>query len=231
MKYTKANLPYSFYSNSLLIFLLLPLVLAGCKLSNSETTLPSIQEIHLPMPDGVQLTVDLYVPHDFDESSPYPIILEYLPYWKDEHRKSWYGVFNYFVQAGYRVARVDIRSTGRSEGTIVPYEYSDQELDDAFSAAPDFTLDSAYFRDRFYSAPWLLKYKQQQHDGTFWDRASLNSHYEGFDTPTFLIEGMYDGYRDLVECFFAQTQSQALIGPWNHTWPHRNAYFLLNLTV
>ena len=68
--------------------------------------------------------------HNFDHSLQYPIILEYLPYRKDEHRASRYGVFNYFVQNGYLVARVDIRGTGRSEGEIVPYEYSDQELDD-----------------------------------------------------------------------------------------------------
>ncbi len=252
------------------------------------------------MPDGVQLAADLYVPHDFDPAKQYPIIMEYLPYRKDEHRRSRYGVFNYFVQHGYIVARVDIRGTGRSQGTIVPYEYSDRELDDgeqvidylsqldysngsvavfgiswggfnalqlamrkppalktivslmstddlyqddvhfmdgilhvdayeigrdldnALPGAPDFVLDSAYFEQRFLSEPWFLKYKKQQRDGPFWDRASLNSHYGDFDTPTFLIAGLYDGYRDIVERFCNQTKGpkRALIGPWNHTWPH-----------
>lgn len=304
MKYPLGTLSHRLYPRMLLIYLIPLLALTSCESSRPHTDLPTIRELSITMPDGINLAADLYIPHDFDSTSPYPIILEYLPYRKDEHRKSRYGVFNYFVQQGYLVARVDIRGTGRSEGTIIPYEYSEQELDDgeavidylskqdysngnvamfgiswggfnglqlamrkpaalktivslmstddlyqddvhfmdgilhvdayeigrdldnAFPAAPDFTLDSAYFRDRFFSEPWLLKYKQQQRDGAFWNRASLNSHYEGFDTPTFLIAGLYDGYRDLVERFFEQTEGpkRAIIGPWNHTWPHHNAY-------
>lgn len=293
----------SIYSNRLFFKMLigfLLLVSASCQNNTQKEVLPTIREIFIPMSDGVRLAADLYLPHDFDTTRHYPIILEYLPYRKDEHRRSRYGVFNYFVQHGYLVARVDIRGTGRSEGEMVPYEYSDRELDDgeevirhlsqlefsngniaafgiswggfnalqlamrqppalktivslmstddlyeddvhfmdgvlhvdayeigrdldnAFPAAPDFVLDSAYFRERFLSEPWFLKYKKQQRDSEFWDRASLNSHYENFDTPTFLIAGLYDGYRDLVERFFNQTKGpkRAIIGPWNHTWPH-----------
>ena len=283
-----------------LVVSLAALVFSACGRSERPAGLPGIREVFIPMPDGVQLAADLYVPHDFDASQQYPIILEYLPYRKDEHRRSRYGVFNYFVQHGYLVARVDIRGTGRSQGVIVPCEYSDQELDDgeevirylsqqgysngniavfgiswggfnalqlamrkppalktiislmstddlyqddvhfmdgilhvdayeigrdmdnAMPASPDFILDSAYFRQRFQSEPWLLKYKKQQRDGPFWDRASLDGQYADFDTPTFLIAGLYDGYRDLVERFLDRTNGpkRAIIGPWNHTWPH-----------
>jgi hypothetical protein len=279
----------------------LTLSLFGSCHEEATEELPTIREIFIPMPDGVQLAADLYLPHDFDTSQKYPIILEYLPYRKDEHRASRYSVFNYFVQNGYIVARADIRGTGRSEGAIVPYEYSDQELDDgeevirqlaalnysngnvavfgiswggfnglqlamrrppalktivslmstddlyqddvhfmdgilhvdayeigrdldnAFPPSPNFELDSAYFHDRFLSDPWFIKYKKQQHDSPFWDRASLDGNYQDFHIPTFLIAGLYDGYRDIVERFFNQTlgPKRAIIGPYNHTWPHK----------
>jgi putative CocE/NonD family hydrolase len=60
----------------------------------------------------------------------FPVLLEYLPYRKDEERGDRYGVFAYFVQRGYIAARVDIRGTGASEGKLVDYEYTDQEQTD-----------------------------------------------------------------------------------------------------
>jgi putative CocE/NonD family hydrolase len=39
-------------------------------------------------------------------------------------------MYSYFVQRGYVLARVDIRGTGNSQGRVIPYEYSDIELDD-----------------------------------------------------------------------------------------------------
>ena len=283
----------------MLFTVILSLSTMGCQ-SDQPKGFTAIREISIPMPDGVKLAADLYLPDDFEEGRQYPIIMEYLPYRKDEQRASRYGVFHYFVQKGYIVARVDIRGTGRSEGQIVPYEYSEQELDDgevvldhlshlefsngklavfgiswggfnalqlamrkppalkaivslmstddlyqddvhymdgilhvdayeigrdmdnALPASPKFELDSAYFHDRFLSDPWFLKYKKQQRDGPFWDRASLDGKYEGFTMPTFLIAGLYDGYRDVVERFLDQSQGpkRAIIGPWNHTWPH-----------
>ncbi|NER10392.1 hypothetical protein SAMN06265375_10166 [Muriicola jejuensis] len=288
-----------YYRKSFPFILLLALLFMSCG-PDQEREVPAIRELFIEMPDGVKLAADLYLPPDYDPSLRYPIILEYLPYRKDEQRASRYGVFNYFVQRGYLVARVDIRGTGRSDGEIVPYEYSEQELDDgeevirylsgsdfsngnvavfgiswggfnalqlamrkppglktivslmstddlyeddvhymdgilhvdayeigrdmdnAFPASPDFELDSAYFHDRFLSDPWFLKYKKQQGDGPFWNRASLDGNYDGFTMPTFLIAGLYDGYRDLVERFFNQTHGpkRAIIGPFNHTWPH-----------
>jgi putative CocE/NonD family hydrolase len=41
-----------------------------------------------------------------------------------------YPLYSYFIERGYVVAAVDIRGTGRSEGRLVPYEYSDIELED-----------------------------------------------------------------------------------------------------
>jgi putative CocE/NonD family hydrolase len=58
------------------------------------------------------------------------VLLEYLPYRKDESRGDRYPLYAYFVRRGYVVARVDIRGTGRSEGTLVPCEYSETEQRD-----------------------------------------------------------------------------------------------------
>ena len=82
------------------------------------------------MEDGVQLAADLYLPADAKEGDRFPVLLEYLPYRKDESRDRNYSLYSYFLDRGYAVARVDIRGTGRSEGVTIPYEYSDIELDD-----------------------------------------------------------------------------------------------------
>ena len=82
------------------------------------------------MPDGVRLAADLYMPAGAAPDERLPVLLEYTPYRKDESRSRNYPLYSYFVQRGYVVARVDIRGTGNSEGDVIPYEYSDIELDD-----------------------------------------------------------------------------------------------------
>ena len=89
-----------------------------------------VREAMIPMSDGVNLAADILVPADMKEGDRLPVILEYLPYRKDDSRPSSFGRFSYFVDHGYIVARVDIRGTGNSEGRVIPYEYSDIELDD-----------------------------------------------------------------------------------------------------
>lgn len=257
-----------------------------------------IREVMIPMPDGVKLAADLYIPEE--ASSKLPVLLEYLPYRKDEGRRNRFGLYAYFVRQGYVVARVDIRGTGNSEGTLIPYEYSEQEqadgevvidwlanqtfstgsvgmfgiswggfnaiqlamrrppalktiitvmstddiyqddvhfmdgmmhidayeigqdLSNILPGAPDFVLDSSYFRNRFDTEPWLLQYKRQQRDGAFWDRASLNADYTKINIPIFAIGGWYDGYRDAVFRMRDKVPApvKAMIGPWNHTFPH-----------
>jgi predicted acyl esterase len=89
-------------------------------------------------------------------------------------------------------------------------------------APPDYVIDEAYFRDRFDTEPWLLKYKRQQHDGPFWNRASLDSDYSSIKVPTFVIGGWYDGYRDSVPRMLEKLEAPAkgVMGPWAHTWPN-----------
>ena len=259
-----------------------------------------IKEVLIPMKDGIRLASDLYVPVKMKMNERFPVILEYLPYRKDESRPGRLGIFHYFVNHGYIVARVDIRGTGRSEGKLVDGEYSEQEqldgvqvidwlskqefsngniamlgiswggfnglhlamrhppalktiiscmsTDDIYEddvhyidgmhhidtyelgmdvantvpGPPNFNIDGDYFKNRFETEPWILKYKKQQADGPFWDRASLNRDYSSIDIPIFLVGGYYDGYRDFVPRMIqnADVPYKALLGPWNHTFPH-----------
>jgi putative CocE/NonD family hydrolase len=90
----------------------------------------SMEEVWIPMPDGVRLAADLYKPVGGGPEELFPVLLEYLPYRKTESRSRNWSLYSYFVRRGYVVARVDIRGTGNSEGELIPYEYSDVENDD-----------------------------------------------------------------------------------------------------
>ncbi len=88
--------------------------------------------------------------------------------------------------------------------------------------SPEYPLDTEVLARRFDSEPWLMTWLGQQQDGPYWLRNSLRTDYSRLRVPAFLITGWWDGYRDSV---FRMTQNahapvKALIGPWNHTWPH-----------
>jgi len=89
-----------------------------------------IEDVWIEMPDGTRLATDLYRPTNLAKDAQAPVLLEYLPYRKTESRARNYSLYSYFLSKGYIVARVDIRGTGNSEGTLIPHEYSDIELDD-----------------------------------------------------------------------------------------------------
>lgn len=86
---------------------------------------------------------------------------------------------------------------------------------------PDYKLDTAYFRDRFEQKPWLFKYLNMQTDGQFWSRKSLADDYSRLITPTYIIGGLMDGYRDTVVRMLEHCDApiKAEIGPWDHSCP------------
>jgi hypothetical protein len=92
-----------------------------------------IENIWIPMPDGVRLAARVWMPEDA-ESHPAPAILEYVPYRKrDMLRARDESIHRYFAGHGYAAVRLDLRGTGESEG-VLRDEYLPQELDDAEAA-------------------------------------------------------------------------------------------------
>lgn len=64
--------------------------------------------IFIPLADGTRLATSLYLP---DEQAP--VILEALPYRKDDLTASYAGEYRRLRdEGGYAVARVDLRGTG-----------------------------------------------------------------------------------------------------------------------
>lgn len=104
------------------------IALVAC--SSDKSREYEITEVWISMPDGVRLAADIYRPAGADQDESFPVLLEYLPYRKDESRARVYSAYSYFLDNDYIIARVDMRGTGRSEGVTIPYEYSDIELDD-----------------------------------------------------------------------------------------------------
>jgi putative CocE/NonD family hydrolase len=83
-------------------------------------------EVSIPMPDGIRLAATLYMAPEPETARP--VVLEYLPYRKDDGMlERDLGLYPYLVSRGYVGARVDIRGTGRSEGTLPEGEYSERE--------------------------------------------------------------------------------------------------------
>lgn len=264
-----------------------------------------IEQSTIAMRDGTELSVTYFKPVAKQPGDKFPVVLEMLPYRKDDYFYSRdYAIYRYLAERGIGGARIDIRGTGSSGGRLVDREYSDAELADleeaigkvaalpwcdgnvgmqgiswsAFNAlmmamrnppalkailvlhgsedlyandvhnidgalhldiftqemetanlmprSPDYAIDGAYFRDRFYTEPWLFAYLRHQRDGAFWrDDRSLYTAYDSVKIPVYTIGALLDGYRDYVINILANVQSpvRAEIGPWNHAFPDTGA--------
>ena len=89
-----------------------------------------IENVWIPMSDGVNLAARLWIP-DQSEMSPVPAIFEYIPYRKrDGTRTRDESNFSWFAGHGYACIRVDMRGSGDSEGVLTD-EYLEKEQDDA----------------------------------------------------------------------------------------------------
>jgi len=92
----------------------------------------TIEESWLTMKDGVNLAVTYIKPLALKKDEKFPVLFELLPYRKDD---MFYNVDYqkgaYFAKCGYVYARVDVRGTGTSNGTVPVSEYSEVELSDA----------------------------------------------------------------------------------------------------
>ncbi len=88
-----------------------------------------IENVWIPMGDGVRLAAKIWLPDDSNKN-PVPGILEYIPYRKrDLKAYNDHQMHGYFAKNGYAGIRVDLRGSGDSEG-ILRDEYLQQELND-----------------------------------------------------------------------------------------------------
>ena len=121
------NTFFNYHKTAIFIMALIISLVACSPRTNDQI---EITEDWITMPDGIRLAADIYWPAGAEKDDRFPVLLEYLPYRKDESRARNYSLYSYFLDHGYVVARVDMRGTGNSEGQTIPYEYSDIELDD-----------------------------------------------------------------------------------------------------
>ena len=82
----------------------------------------------IPMEDGVRLAASLFLPDGTRAGGKVPVVLEALPYRKDDATASYRPEYERLCgEYGYAVARVDLRGTGSSEGVAVDeYPASEQ---------------------------------------------------------------------------------------------------------
>jgi len=66
--------------------------------------------------------------------------------------------------------------------------------------------------------PWLLRWEAEPADGPYWRHGSLRPDYSAITTPTMIIAGWADGYRNnTFRTFEALTcPKRMIIGPWSH---------------
>lgn len=92
-----------------------------------------IKNVMIPTSDGIHLAMDLHVPdNDQWQNTPHPIIVEYIPYRKDD-APPYSGYHNTFAKHGFIGARIDCRGTGSSQGTTQD-EYTPREQQDGAEA-------------------------------------------------------------------------------------------------
>ena len=90
-----------------------------------------MEQVWIPMKDGIRLAATLYIPDGAKSAEKFPALLEYLPYRKDDGTAAGdYPKHTYFAHRGYVSVRVDIRGFGASEGVPPEREYSEQEQQD-----------------------------------------------------------------------------------------------------
>ena len=93
-----------------------------------------VRDVLIPMRDGTSLAADLYVPDgpaggpDLPEQ-PLPVVMDYIPYRKDEVDPRAMRHYLELPRNGYIVARVDIRGTGGSGGDAVDEYVAGEQVD------------------------------------------------------------------------------------------------------
>ncbi len=98
-----------------------------------------IENSFIPMPDGVKLAVQLWLPADSNRR-PAPVVVEYIPYRKRDRYRG-YGLYwgKTLAQYGIGYARLETRGSGDSTGLLedeyLPIEHQDAATAIAWLAA------------------------------------------------------------------------------------------------
>ena len=92
-----------------------------------------IETVFIPMPDGVRLAVQLWLPEGA-EAHPAPVVLEYIPYRKRDRYRA-YGMYwgRTLAERGIAYARLETRGSGDSTG-LLEDEYLPRHHHDAAEA-------------------------------------------------------------------------------------------------
>src|SRR3954451_5982844 len=85
------------------------------------------EHARIPMTDGISLSATLFFPEPGEGA--WPVIMEALPYRKDDAIAGYDGHYADLADHGYVAVRLDIRGTG-SSGGITTDEYSADERRD-----------------------------------------------------------------------------------------------------
>ena len=88
------------------------------------------RSVRVPMRDGASLSADLLLP---DAEGRFPVVLEYIPYRKDDVSRGGLDALYYFAERGFVGVRLDVRGTGGSDGVNTD-EYVAQDQTDGYDA-------------------------------------------------------------------------------------------------
>jgi putative CocE/NonD family hydrolase len=91
-----------------------------------------LYNVRIKMRDGIELSANLFMPVPKTDGEKFPVILEMIPYRKDDWRYvTDHQRMLYFAERGFVCCRLDIRGTGSSQG-IARDEYTAKETQDGY---------------------------------------------------------------------------------------------------
>jgi predicted acyl esterase len=111
---------------------------------------PAPQSLYVPMEDGTQLAVDVWLPPEMPEDGRVPAVMKLGRYWRDYQLPDVFPAFvgkyigdgSWLNEAGYALVMVDVRGTGASFGTsTAPW-------------SPDEVADFPQLVDWIVAQPW-----------------------------------------------------------------------------
>ena len=111
-----------------LVFVLLFFIAFNLNLVHAQA-LPHSQSYYVPMPDGTQIAIQVYLPDQLASGTRLPTMMQATRYWRAMNNRPEDPEVTAFNQFGYAVVIVDARGSGASTGTRTT-EWSQAEIND-----------------------------------------------------------------------------------------------------